>query len=592
MISSNIPSAIRTPFVAVEIDGSQAQQGDSLMPYRALLIGQKLPSGSALANSLHKVTSADAVVALAGRSSMLHRMALGWFAANKFTEVWIAVLEDNSSGVYATGTATVSGTATADGTISLYLGGELVEIAVSSGDSASTIATAIAAEVGKHASGTVTFTSPDAADNVTVGTTTFVGTVGAVTPGAATYSVDTAASSFASQVNAHAVAGAIVHATVSGSIVTLRARVGGTAANSTALTTTDAIKATVSAATLLGGTVETDYAVHASASGAVVTFHYNHGGAVGNEFDLRDSYQDGEALPAGVSISYSAMASGTSNPTLTSLIAAMGDMWFHIVASPFTDATSLTALENELSDRFGPLRQIDGVMFSAKDDSYANVSTLGDSRNSKHSSIVRTNDSPCPPPEYAAHLAGVVAYYGNIDPARPFQTLPLSYVKAPAETDLDPAFPDRNNLLFDGISTTKVVAGGQVVIDRLITTYQTNAAGSPDTAFLDVNKLLTLMYLRYDFRVLIQSKYSRRKLANDDTVVATGQAVATPKQIKTECLHWFKAKEAQGLVQGFDQFKRDLVVERNTIDSNRLDILLPPDLMDQLIVVGAVLQPR
>lgn len=595
MVSFNsIPSSLRVPFVAAEFDASRASQGAALLPYRGLLIGQKLNSASAAANSLHKVTNADAVATLCGRGSMLHRMALAWFSANKSTEVYIGVLADNSSAVIATGTITVSGAATADGTISLYLGGDLVQIAVASGDSANTIAAAIATEIGKHASGTITCVAADAADNVTVGATTFVGTAGAVTPGAATYSIDTsdnaAATSLAAQINAHAVASTVVHAKAASNVVTVRAVAGGTTGNAIVLTTTDAVDLAVSGTgTLSGATADEDHAVHASVASAVVTLHAMNAGAVANEYDVRVNYQEGEATPAGVSLAIVEPASGATNPVLTSLISAMGDTWFQVIAHPYTDATSLTALENELSSRFGPMRMIDGVAFTAKDASYATVGALGDSRNSPHSCILRTNDSPTPPAEYAAHVAGVAAYYGQIDPARPMQTLPLPYILAPSETDAD-TLQERNLLLFDGISTTKVGSGGLVQIERLITTSQTNAAGSPDAAYLDVSTMLTLLYLRYSFRVLIATRYPRHKLANDGTRFGAGQAVITPKLGKAEAIAWFRQMEELGLVEGFEQFRTDLVVERNVTDVNRLDFLLSPDIINQLIVTAAKIQ--
>jgi phage tail sheath gpL-like len=63
-------------------------------------------------------------------------MAKAIFAANKFTETWIGVFDDNGAGVAATGTITVTGPATAAGTISLYLGGTLISVPVASGDAA------------------------------------------------------------------------------------------------------------------------------------------------------------------------------------------------------------------------------------------------------------------------------------------------------------------------------------------------------------------------------------------------------------------------------------------------------------------------
>lgn len=332
-----------------------------------------------------------------------------------------------------------------------------------------------------------------------------------------------------------------------------------------------------------------DYAVKAANAAGVVTFTAHHKGLEGNEIDIRVNYLDGDALPAGITATVVAMASGTVNPVLTGLITAMGDQWFHVIAHPFTDSISLTAIENELLSRSGPLRMIDGVAFTAKAGTFGTVSALGAGRNSRHSSIVRTNGSPTPPSEYAANVAAVVAYYSQIDPARPLQTLPLVWVKAPPEASRD-TNNERNLLLFSGIATTRVAAGDVVQIERLITTYQLSAAGSADTAYLDVTTVLTLMYGRFTFRNRIASRYPRHKLANDGTRVGAGQAVITPLIGKAEAIAWFREMEELGLFEGFDQFKRDLVVERNASDPNRLDFLLSPDLVNQLIVGAAKIQ--
>jgi hypothetical protein len=108
-----------------------------------------------------------------------------------------------------------------------------------------------------HAKGTITCAAADAADNVTIGATTFVGTAGAVTPGAATYSIDTgnneAATSLAAQINAHAVASTIVTASASSAVVTLRAVASGIAGNSIVLTSTDGTDLAVSGSGTLAG---------------------------------------------------------------------------------------------------------------------------------------------------------------------------------------------------------------------------------------------------------------------------------------------------------------------------------------------------
>lgn len=588
---NQVPSNLRVPFVTAEFDSSQASQGPALMAYRGLLIGQKINGASAAANSLHRITNADDVLDLCGRGSIAHLMARAWYAENNQTELRVLVLADSSSGAYATGSIVVTGTATEDGTLHIYLGGKHVEVAVSNGDSASTVATAIAAAIGKRASATVTFASATSGDNITVGGTSFVASSGAVTPGAATYSYDTGnnetATSFAAQVNAHATASQLVRATASGAVVTLRAYAGGTDGESVIFTSVDGVTTAVTGSgTLIGSTEDTDCPVHAYSSSGTVTLVAKNAGLHANEIDLRINYRSAsEETPAGLSIAITAMSGGTTNPTLTSGIAALGDLQFHIVAHPYTDATSLTAIENELSSRFGPMRMIDGLAITAKSASYSTVASLGEGRNSPHSCILRTNDSPTTPAEYAASVAGVVARYGADDPARPFQTLPLTHVLAPAETDRD-TLTERNLLLFDGIATTTVGPGDVVQIERLITTYQQNASGVDDTAYLDANTLLTLMYLRFSWRARVSSRFPRHKLANDGTRVPSGQAIVTPKIMKAEAVAWFEQMIDLGLVEDLAQFKKDMIVERNASNANRIDLTLPANLINQLMVTA------
>jgi hypothetical protein len=141
---SSISTSLRVPLVTAEFTTGRAAQGLALLAYRALLIGQKTSGGSWTANTLQKVTNVEQVILGAGRGSMLHRQAIAkWFANNRSTELWIGVLADNGAGVPATGTFTVTGPATAAGTLHLYLGGNYMPVAVTSGDAQNTIAAAI-----------------------------------------------------------------------------------------------------------------------------------------------------------------------------------------------------------------------------------------------------------------------------------------------------------------------------------------------------------------------------------------------------------------------------------------------------------------
>jgi phage tail sheath gpL-like len=490
---NNIPNTTRVPFVSAEFNATQAQQGPALLPYAGLLIGQKLAAGSATADMVVLCTGVDDAIAKAGRGSILHRMAIAWFASNKSTPVWLGVLADNGAGVAATGTIAFTAAATGSGPIAFYFGGVRVLVGVNGGDATTVLATNTAAAI----------------------------------------------------------------------------------------------------------TANPDLPITASVTGSTVTYTFRNKGPVGNSYDVRHSFNDGEGLPAGVGgvggagLTITAMSGGTSNPSLTNLIAAMGDLWFQIWAHPYTDAASLKAIEDELASRFAPPRQMDGLAITFASGTLSTLTTLGNSRNSQSSTIVAPpGQSPLTPPmELAAETAALVAFYAAQDPARPFQTLALKNAMPTAVTD-QWSGDERDLLLHDGIATTKLAPGGVVQLERLITTYQHSPSGAADTAYLDATTPLTLLYLRYSWRVLIQNKYPRHKLADDGTLFGVGQAVMTPSLGRAEALTWFRDMEELGLVENYDAFKANLVVERNAQNPNRLDWLLPPDLINQLIGAAASIQFR
>lgn len=128
------------------------------------------------------------------------------------------------------------------------------------------------ADEGERAAGDVTITAyanliSGTADVVAVAGVNFTAQAGAATPGTGTFQASTSnnatATSLAAQINAHATAGALVKAVASAAKVIITAKHGGTAGNAIALayTNNDAnVGATVSGATLTGGTDPADYA--------------------------------------------------------------------------------------------------------------------------------------------------------------------------------------------------------------------------------------------------------------------------------------------------------------------------------------------
>ena len=347
--------------------------------------------------------------------------------------------------------------------------------------------------------------------------------------------------------------------------------------------------AAVATAVAAAVNADTSLPVTATPVSTVVTLTAKNKGLGGNSIDVRLNYNEGEETAASITAVVAADVAGATNPDLQDVLDVLGDEWYQIFVAPYTDATNMTAIETELADRFGPIRMIDGVYFCAHDDTLGNLATFGNTRNSPHVSCVASTDMLATVYEAAAAVAGQVAQEGSTDPARPFQTLQLQGISPVPVVDRF-TYLERNSLLYDGIATASISTDGAVRIERCITMYQTNAASAPDIAYLDVNTLLTLMYLRYDFRVSILTKYPRAKLANDGVRLATGQVIMTPKVGKAEAIAKFRQWEDLGLVENFDQFKTDLVCVRSTTDPNRLEWTLPPDLINQFRIGAATIQ--
>ncbi|WP_261840951.1 phage tail sheath subtilisin-like domain-containing protein [Aliamphritea ceti] len=326
-----------------------------------------------------------------------------------------------------------------------------------------------------------------------------------------------------------------------------------------------------------------DYPITATASADKVSLTAKHKGENGTAIDVRFNYFTGQTFPAGVGASVAQKTPGSGNPNISDVISVFGDTWFNVITMPWTDASNLTALETELTVRFGPLKAIDGIAIAAHRGNHSALTTLGQSRNSPHLSIFESSGYPLNPESRAAMIAAQIAFSAQNDPARPFQTLGLLGDMAPAPSV---RFEDseRNLLLFDGISTCYTDAGGVVRIERAVTTYTENEFGAPDPSYLDLNTLFTLSYLRYSWRARVLQKFPRFKLGKDGS---RGDNVMTPKGMKNEMVALAGDWADAGLIESVEQFKTDMQIGIDPNDPNRLNMILPPDLMNQLRIMAA-----
>ena len=484
---NSIPSDLRVPLFYAEVDNSQANSGGSRMP--RLIVAQVNDDATAAEiGQLTLVSSLGLAKSIGGTGSMLAQMYDTWRRNDPAGEVWCLPIK--ATGTKASGSVTVTGTATAGGELNLYVGGSRVRATVTKGATPTAAATALAAAVN-----------------------------------------------------------------AAGLPVTAVAAVG------------------------------------------VVTLTCKWSGLSGNDLLLqlnRLGRNNGEATPAGLTAVVAPMTGGVGTPDVALALASLGDEPFEFIGAPWADATSLDAWKafmDDSSGRWSWAKQLYGHVYTAQRGTLGELVALSATRNDQHATI-HGFEASCPEPVWnvAAAYAARTAVFISADPARPTQTGELAGI-TPAPAGARFTLTERQSLLSRGIATA-YFGGGAQRIERAITSYQFNAFGQADDSYLDSETLHQSAFVISTLKSRVTSKYGRHKLANDGTRFGAGQAIVTPNVIRAEMIAGYYALEQLGIVENADAFAAHLIVERSSTNPNRVNILYPPDLVNQLRIFALQYQFR
>lgn len=333
----------------------------------------------------------------------------------------------------------------------------------------------------------------------------------------------------------------------------------------------------------------TSLPVTAVASTSTVNLTTKWKGLNGNDIIIRENLlglNGGEQMPTAMTTTITAMATGAGQPDCTTAIANLAGNSFRHWCVPWNDASNMTAFDTELG--FGPtgrwayLRQDYAWAYSAKRGDYASLMTWGASQNSPViSTMVYELTTPSPQWEIAAAYCAQGSAALLADAARPLQTLefPGLQVAPPGERFSNTML---NNLTNTGMAIQRVSPSGRMMILREQMQYQKNSYGQADTAFSLMTILSNLAELLDRMRAAITTKYPRHKLAPDNTRFGPGQAILTPSTARAELVAEARVAEFDGLMSNVDAFKKNLLVEIDDNNPNRLNVLWPPQLMGQL----------
>lgn len=342
-----------------------------------------------------------------------------------------------------------------------------------------------------------------------------------------------------------------------------------------------------------------DLPVTATVAENVVTLTAKNKGAAGNKISVIVNFNAGERSPANVSVTLpetGTLAGGQNDAVCseTSVGAKIAGVWYNGIVLGIPDDTSngnVSYLQGVLEDRWSATVQQTGVVFYAATGKLTDVTTSGNARNSQVVSIFGLPKTPTQPCELASACLGVVAKSALADPAVPLSNWAVSGVVAPKASDRL-ILAENNAILKAGVSLLTSSDDGTIYLRRCVTTYKRNASGVSDTSYQQLEKIHTLSFLRWDWNSYLSNRYPHAKLADDGNEYGPGQVVMTPSIGKAELLTRYRYWMDKGLVQNYEGFANNLVVERDPSDETAMNFLIPADLIDQLLICKSKIQFR
>ncbi|CAN0622153.1 Phage tail protein [Burkholderia multivorans] len=337
--------------------------------------------------------------------------------------------------------------------------------------------------------------------------------------------------------------------------------------------------------------------VTAVAEAGSVTLKARWKGETGNDIRVeinRKGTAGGERTPDGLAITITPMAEGAGQADVIDLLAAVGDEPFEFVCSPWSDSSALDDFGewmNDVSGRWAWSSMLYGHVYAARRGALGTHVAEGKLRNDQHVTVHGFEAGVAQPAyEVAAAWTGMTAVFISADPARPTQTGSLIGID-PAPAGERFTLTERNSLLKYGVATA-IYSGGYYRIERAVTTYQKNAFGQPDNSYLDSETMHQSAAIIRFLRTAVTSKYPRHKLADDGTAFGPGNAILTPSMARAEMISAYFEMEELGWVENADLFAKYLIVERDANDTGRLNVLFPPDYVNQLRVFALLNQFR
>jgi len=379
--------------------------------------------------------------------------------------------------------------------------------------------------------------------------------------------------------------------TVSGSAADTGAvRITVNGCNYEAAVSAGADAAAVAAAITARINAEITLPVIAEADAGVVTVSANVKGEAGNS----NSVVITPYIGYGVSIEETAATAGTGVTDIKPFLKGLGEVRYNFIASDFDDAGNIRASSDELESRYGAMRQIGGRMYIAlsgglgsRTEADTMLAKAGDV-NSPHIVLIPRGVNPDLPCVWAAAWCATACRILADDPAANTYDTKVTGLIGDIAFDFD----ERQKLLEAGIATYRLDTVGNVLIERLVTSYTENTDGGRDTSYLDVQVTETVDAVRTYINTEAKKRFKTWKLASTEENFGAGARVMTAGvflSFLSELYQEVFIKEKQWC-QDFDGYKKSILVEIKAGSKTRLEYSHQPNLIGQFYIGAGLLQ--
>lgn len=290
-------------------------------------------------------------------------------------------------------------------------------------------------------------------------------------------------------------------------------------------------------------------------------------GEIGNEISLAI-----HCNAKGIAVTNTLMSGGQQNAAIAPALASVAGEHYNIIVSPFVDEANSSALRTHLEAVSAPTAKKPAIGVLGWRGTMATGTTFTRRLNSERLTVAWYKGAIEANALLAAGYAAVIA--SEEDPARPLNTLEVKGLQL-VDSSQFPTFAEFDQALYNGLTPLEVV-NHRVRIMRAITTYTKSPTNTDDPSYLDLTTIRTLDYVRKAIEQRIELRFPRAKLVKKKT----------PPAVRSEILDVLYRLENAEIVEGVDEHKAKLIVTINGQDVNRIDTIIPADVVNGLHVVA------